>query len=71
MSSPFLVVWLSHAPNESVALRSMMLIAPHERIEGCNLTTGLRVVQQKTGRELYIPCTGYQIEALETEPQKG
>ena len=33
--------------------------------------TGLRVVQQKTGRELCIPCTGFVIEALGTAPKKG
>ncbi|GAB5438260.1 MAG: hypothetical protein FalmKO_33850 [Falsiruegeria mediterranea] len=33
--------------------------------------TGMRVVQQKTGRELYIPCTGYLIQTLETEPKNG
>ncbi len=32
---------------------------------------GLRVVQPKTGRELYIPCTDHLIEALGTEPKKG
>lgn len=33
--------------------------------------TGLRVVQQKTGRELYIPCTRFLIDALKTAPRTG
>lgn len=33
--------------------------------------SGLRVTQQKTGRELYIPCTSHLIDALSTAPKKG
>lgn len=33
--------------------------------------TALTVVQQKTGKKLYIPCTRHLIEALKSAPKKG